>query len=252
MNLIEISKKSINGADVNSVNARELWENLGIGKDFSNWVKTQIGSLGLVENIDYILFAQKGENPNQQNGRPKIEYIVTVDIAKHIALASRTPKGREIRNYFIEVEKQAIANKPKVPLTYKEALIDLLEKTEEIEELNAQIKADRPLVSFAKCVEASVDSVLIGNYAKMLSDTEGVVIGQNRLFIWLRENNYLITDGARHNVPYQKYIDNGYFEVSSQTFAGTTGTHQKFTTKITGKGQIALAQKIVSAFKGVV
>ncbi len=114
--------------------------------------------------------------------------------------------------------------------------------------LRQTIEEQKPLVSFAKTVEASVDAVLIGTYAKLLSDAEGVKIGQNRLFEWLREKGYLITGGARHNVPYQKYIDCGYFEVTTQTFAGSTGAHQKFTTKITGKGQIALAKKIVEAF----
>ncbi len=117
------------------------------------------------------------------------------------------------------------------------------------EKVEETIREQKPLVSFAKTVEASVDSVLIGTYAKLLSDAEGVKIGQNRLFEHLRENGYLITGGTRHNVPYQKYIDNGWFEVTTQTFAGSTGAHQKFTTKITGKGQIALAQKIVEAFR---
>lgn len=116
-------------------------------------------------------------------------------------------------------------------------------------ELEAQAKANSAYVSFAKSVEASVDSVLIGNYAKLLSDSEGVKIGQNNLFDYLRASGYLISGGARHNVPMQRYIDRGYFEVTTQTFAGSTGTHQKFTTKITGKGQIALAAKIVEAFK---
>ena len=91
--------------------------------------------------------------------------------------------------------------------------------------------------------------MLIGNYAKLLSDSEGVKIGQNNLFDYLRASGYLIASGARRNVPYQKFVDAGYFEVTTQTFAGSTGTHQKFTTKITGKGQIALAAKIVEAFK---
>lgn len=116
-------------------------------------------------------------------------------------------------------------------------------------ELEAQAKANSAYVSFAKSVEASVDSVLIGNYAKLLSDSEGVKIGQNNLFDYLRASGYLIASGARRNVPYQKFVDAGYFEVTTQTFAGSTGTHQKFTTKITGKGQIALAAKIVEAFK---
>ena len=65
-----------------------------------------------------------------------------------------------------------------------------------------------------------------------------------------KHGGYLISGGARHNVPYQKHIENGYFEVTTQTFAGSTSTHQKFTTKITGKGQVALADKIVEYFKG--
>lgn len=117
------------------------------------------------------------------------------------------------------------------------------------EALEAEKIANLPYVSFGKSVEASIDSVLIGTYAKLLSDSEGVSIGEKRLFEWLRVNGYLITGGARHNVPYQKYVDNGYFEVTTQTFAGSTGAHQRFTTKITGKGQIALAGKIVKAFK---
>lgn len=118
------------------------------------------------------------------------------------------------------------------------------------EQLEAEKAANAGYVSFAKSVEASVDSILIGNYAKLLSDSEGVSIGQNRLFDFLRASGYLISGGTRHNVPYQKHIENGYFEVTTQTFAGSTGTHQKFTTKITGKGQIALAGKIVEYFKG--
>lgn len=118
------------------------------------------------------------------------------------------------------------------------------------ERLEAEKAANAGYVSFAKSVEASVDSILIGNYAKLLSDSEGVSIGQNRLFDFLRASGYLISGGTRHNVPMQRYIDRGYFEVTTQTFAGSTGTHQKFTTKITGKGQIALAGKIVEYFKG--
>ena len=114
--------------------------------------------------------------------------------------------------------------------------------------LEHKIAEDKPLVSFAKSVEASVDSVLISNYAKLLSESEGVKVGPNNLMAWLRDNGYLITGGNRHNAPKQKYIDNGWFEVTTRTFAGSTGTHQRFTPKITGKGQIALVNKIVGAF----
>lgn len=146
---------------------------------------------------------------------------------------------------FNEMEKQL-----NTPLTFEEmAKQTILLADKRIKELELKILEDKPLVSFAKSIEASVDSVLIANYAKLLSDTENVIIGQNKLFAWLRYAGYLMDGGDRHNVPYQKYIDNGYFEVSTSTFASSSGTHQRFTSKITGKGQIALARKIVEAFK---
>ena len=111
------------------------------------------------------------------------------------------------------------------------------------EALELEAKANKPYVSFAKSVEASVDSALIGDYAKCLA-AEGVKVGGRRLFSWLRDSSYINAD----NKPYQEYIDRGYFELIPYTYATATGTHTKYTTKITGKGQIALAGKITKYF----
>ena len=89
-----------------SIDGRELHEVLEIGKDYTNWVKTQIKSLQLQENIDFTVFAQKGVNP--QGGRPTSEYFFTVEIAKHIALASRTPQGRRYRQALIDLENKVV------------------------------------------------------------------------------------------------------------------------------------------------
>ena len=156
------------------------------------------------------------------------------------------PSIRKHGGYLTPAKLDELLNDPD---TFIKLLTDLKTERAKNKELKEREIINLPYVSFAKTVEASVDSVLIGNYAKLLSDSEGVKIGQNNLFEWLRENGYLITGGARHNVPYQKYIDNGYFEVTTQTFAGSTGAHQRFITKITGRGQIALAAKIVEAFR---
>jgi len=101
--LIKISQELIGDETVNSVDARELYETLELTKDFSNWIKSQIKSLGLEENIDYITFKQ-----SSTGGRPTTEYILTTDTAKHISMASRTPKGKEVRSYFIAIEKEFI------------------------------------------------------------------------------------------------------------------------------------------------
>ena len=103
--LIKIDTAIVGNEEVNAVNARELYSTLEVKKDFSNWIKQQISSLGLEENTDYITTPQKR---GVANGGYKMvtEYILTLDAAKHIAMASRTPKGKEVRAYFIEVEKQ--------------------------------------------------------------------------------------------------------------------------------------------------
>jgi len=102
--IIEIRHHIIGNEEVNSVDARELHKALGNKKQFANWINYQITSLGLVKNKDYMVFNKKVKN--LEGGRPTTEYILTLDIAKHIALASRTKEGKEIRAYFIEVEKR--------------------------------------------------------------------------------------------------------------------------------------------------
>uniref|UniRef100_UPI00404839BE antA/AntB antirepressor family protein n=1 Tax=Aliarcobacter sp. TaxID=2321116 RepID=UPI00404839BE len=105
--LIEIKKELIGAENINSVNSRELWNNLEVKKPFSDWIKFQINSLSLEQNIDYLLVSQKSEAKGRGGNRKEIfDYIITLDTAKHIAMASRTEKGKEVRKYFIEAEKK--------------------------------------------------------------------------------------------------------------------------------------------------
>jgi len=102
--IITITTRIIGTEETNAVNARELHKALELRKDFSDWIKAQIQGLGLEENVDYILLPQKVE---QVSGAKYLkEYILTLDAAKHIAMASRSAKGREVRAYFIEIEKR--------------------------------------------------------------------------------------------------------------------------------------------------
>lgn len=101
--IINISKQIIGEIEVNSVNGREIYTALEIKQDFSSWMKKQLKVLGLEENVDYITLTQKRERQILK------EYIITLDTAKHIAMASRTAKGKEIRNYFIQIEKEFLS-----------------------------------------------------------------------------------------------------------------------------------------------
>lgn len=100
-----------------------------------------------------------------------------------------------------------------------------------------QIEEMKPKVVFADAVSASKGSISVGSLAKLLAQN-GIAIGQNRLFAWLRDNNFLIKDGKSKNVATQRYIDQGLFELKANvTFEnGETKTH-KPTTMVTGKGQ---------------
>jgi phage anti-repressor protein/uncharacterized coiled-coil protein SlyX len=87
---------------VNTVDGRELHASLGIRKDFSNWMKSQIDKLGMEKGIDFITVALKGDGVKFAN----IDYTLTLEFAKHISMASRTPRGKLVRTYLIEIEKR--------------------------------------------------------------------------------------------------------------------------------------------------
>lgn len=102
--LIKIEKQLVGAEEVNTVNARELHEELGVKKQFSEWINHQINSLGLEKNIDYVVSEIKVVR--EVGASKQKNYILTLDTAKHIAMASRTAKGKEVRAYFIAIEKE--------------------------------------------------------------------------------------------------------------------------------------------------
>lgn len=101
---IQVYDYQIGSNSHQTISGREMHSELQIKYDFSTWVRDQIKRLQLIENIDYTVIQNLQENP--QGGRPRTEYYFTIDIAKHIALASHTPKGRLYRQALIDLEKQ--------------------------------------------------------------------------------------------------------------------------------------------------
>ena len=102
--LISLTQSAINGELQQTVNARELHAFLEVGRDFSNWIKARLETLGSVKNEDYLL-ANFGEQL-PSGTKYKTEYFVTLDTAKHIAMMEKNEKGLQIRQYFIECEKK--------------------------------------------------------------------------------------------------------------------------------------------------
>ena len=179
-------------------------------------------------------------------GRPTTDHHIKIDMAKEISMIQRTEKGKQARQYFIQLEK--MWNSPEMVMKraydYLNKRLDNM-KTENIA-LNQQVIADKPKVLFASSVETSKSSVLIGELAKIIKQN-GVDIGQKRLFDWLRNNSYLIKKkGEEYNNPTQKSMELGLFEIKKRTINNPDGSVRVTKTSlITGKGQIYFVNKFL-------
>ena len=124
----------------------------------------------------------------------------------------------------------------------------LKEEREKNAALQSKIEQDKPKVLFADAVSTAKTSILVGDLAKLIKQN-GYDIGANRLFVWLRENGYLIKrKGADYNMPTQKAMEMGHFEVKETTInTPDNSVRITKTTKVTGKGQIYFINKFVPA-----
>lgn len=219
-----------------TLSARELHGFLGIGTEFAKWMQ-RMCEYGFSENQDYRVFVKNDDN--SKGGRPSTDYEITLDMAKEIAMIQRSDKGKEVRQYFLELERRW--NSPEAVMN--RALEYSRKQVKALMEENKELK---PKALFADAVSASDESILIGQLAKLIRQN-GYEIGQNRLFEWMRENGYLIKSGSRRNQPTQRAMDMGLFEVKERTISNPDGsTRITLTTKVTGKGQVYFVNKFLS------
>ena len=171
---------------------------------------------------------------------------------------SNQPKADAVMDFLYDIADEirqrgfyATPNAVEKILNDPDSFIRVLQEVKTLRSTNTalqnQIRDDRPKVIFADAVDASKDSMLIGNFAKLLCQN-GINVGQNRLFSWFRENGYFIAcRGERWNFPKQEYVDRGLFEIKKSVVNNPDGTTRvNHTTKITGKGQIYFANGFLS------
>ena len=216
-----------------------MHKELEIKKRFSAWFEPN--SRDFVEGSDYIgVYLQVRSN---QHGAVKDvqDYQLTLDMAKHICLMSRTEKGKQARTYLIQLEKDW--NSPERVMARALQLAN-----RKINTLETHVEEMKPKAIFADAVSASKTTILIGELSKLLKQN-GVEMGQKRMFEWLRNNGYLIKrNGTDRNMPTQKAMELGLFEIKETTVTHSDGhiTVSK-TTKVTGKGQQYFVNKFVGA-----
>lgn len=123
---------------------------------------------------------------------------------------------------------------------------DLKAEREKVRHLRTKVERDHPKVVFSDAVMASRTSILVGELAKLIRQN-GVEVGQNRLFGWMRDNGYLIQAGSSRNMPTQRSMELGLFQIKETTVCHSDGhIDVKKTPKVTGKGQ----QYFVNLFLG--
>lgn len=223
------------------IRGRQLHMKLNIGTEYAKWM-TRMVEYGFIEGVDYKVVIVKNDENRSLGGRPSTDHILTLNMAKEIAMLQRTPEGQEIRRYLIKVEEDW--NSPEKVMA--RAVLMANNKVKELTTLTeiqqATIEAQKPKVLFADTVSGSQTSILVGQLAKLVKQ-RGVNIGRNRLFQWLRRNGYI----EKHkNEPTQKSMNLKVMEVKERTVNNPDGSIRiTRTPMITGNGQIYFVDKLV-------
>ncbi len=238
--IIPITTATFGEETQKGVNARDLHEFLEVGKDFSNWIKDRISQYGFSEDVDYVK-TQDLSSPNLANAKSRaqirIEYFLTLNMAKELSMVERNEKGKMARQYFIRCErelKEITQQQFQLPQTYSEALRQLAHEVEQREALEAKnlqlenkAKEDAPKVSFSDDVVATGAEMTITAAAKVLG------IAPRKFFDWLRIKGYLY---LQSNQATQRAIDSGWMVVRFAQIQRADGIEQKAYPHVTGKG----------------
>lgn len=212
-------------SDRPTVLGRDLHTFLEVETEYRHWFP-RMCEYGFTEEVDFRSFLNESTG-----GRPAQDHQLTIDMAKEISMLQRNAKGKQARQYFISIEKQW--NSPESVMARA-----LQMANQKMLELQNKIERDKPKTLFADAVSASHSSILIGDMAKLIKQN-GYDIGSKRLFEYLREKGYLIKTGSSWNMPTQKSMELGLFEIKETTINNPDGSIRiTKTPKVTGKGQV--------------
>lgn len=216
-----------------TVSARELHDFLEVGADFRHWFP-RMCEYGFEEGKDFRTFLTESSG-----GRPAQDAEITIDMAKELCMLQRNDKGKQARQYFLQLERDW--NSPEKVMA---RALQIANKR--IHTLSEKIEQDAPKVLFADSVATAKTSILIFDLAKIIKQN-GVDMGGKRLFAWMRDNGYLVRrQGTDYNMPTQRSMELGLFEVKETSVTHADGhISVNKTPKVTGKGQQYFISKLL-------
>lgn len=234
-------------ADRPTVLGRDLHEFLGVETAYKDWFP-RMCEYGFSEGADFnpLKNEQVRTEGTREVTRSIIDHQLTVDMAKELCMLQRTERGKQCRQYFLELERQWNTPEAVMSRALRMANTKMEQLAQHAAHLETQAALDRPKVLFADSVEASKQSILVGVLAKLLKQN-GIEIGQNRLFDRLRTDGFLCKGGEQYNMPTQRAMEMGLMEIKERTVVNPDGTVRLTKTPlVTGRGQIYFVNK----FKG--
>lgn len=201
---------------------------------------------------DHCRCLTKREVPHPQSPDKQIEmlFIPEGDVYRLIT-HSKLPTAEKFERWVFDEVLPTVRQTGAymTPETIEKVLMNpdtIISLATQLKELQTKVEKDKPKVLFADAVAASHTSILIGDLAKLIRQN-GVEVGQNRLFQWLRDNGYLCSTGERYNLPTQKSMELKLFEVKETTISNPDGSIRiTRTTKVTGKGQAYFVNKFLA------
>ena len=197
------------------------------------WTKTTQRNFPLSENKD-------------STGRSLPMYQLNKTECLYVATKFNDEARAKLVIRWEELERERAAGGFQIPQNFSEALRLAAEQAERVEAQQKQIEAMKPKALFANAVATSDRSCLVAELAKILQQN-GVNIGQNRLFDWLRKNGYLCSKGEYYNQPTQRAMGMGLFKVNKTAINKPDGSVLvSCTTKVTGKGQVYFVHKFLT------
>ena len=223
--LIPLHSQTIDGNAVETVNAKELHEFLEVRSKFADWIKNRIEQYDFVENQDFTTVSK-----NLEKGGRSIDYYITLDMAKELAMVERNEKGKQARQYFIECERKLRETQAKLaPKTYVEALRTLADEVEAHEQTKQTLAIAEPKAQyFDKLVERN----LLTNFTTTAKEFG---IKRKDLIDYLLDNGYIYRDQRGNLLPYATHVPH-LFEVKEYS----KDAHSGVQTLVTPKGRETL------------
>ena len=237
--LFTLVNRPVAGQAQQTVNARELHAFLENRDHFSTWIKDRISQYGFVENQDFVIAS--GNSEAIRGGHNRLDYFLSLDMAKELSMVERNAKGKQARQYFIDCEKRLSGSLNAIPQTLPDALRLAADLAERNQQQAAQIAELAPKAEALARIEVAQGDLTVTQAAKILN------MPPKQLFDWLAQHGWLYRSGGSGVwLGYQDKVRSGCVTHSVHRYESRSTGEQRIATQVylTPKGMGKIAEKL--------